>query len=486
MPVPKFIKDLAVRTAEDVARGAERQTAKRAARGAAKTGKELVADLWAKGLPEEARVVRPAQVKAEPRMEKRKKEQPKVANLAVSLSKRRAPEPKELSVFDLEGQPFVTSMSDLSAAGDDILAVNDVPLSVPVKRMGGQDYMFDAPGSVWAADLGNAGRHMAAARELRRDTGKDPVFLPWAMGPTAIDFAHMPREVMLQYAAEALGKRDRNRLTKDIRAVVPEFRELGDPASTEAFREAAGSQRAALNRLLDQYRERGGLGIGEARYATTDTEQLGLPLTSLRNVGVIDTSAGLAPSGHPSYRTSIPGEGVGRLKEPIGALDLLPGLLEGSGATGPFDFPVGVNPGVKSPLRALQMAPRGGIITDEILRQIEDRLAQKKATGGRVEAPDYDYDAARTAGVRPDKYGHLPDTYKLPNHMTFSDDSVYSTPEQQGGHWSRAADGKWVFWPSQYNMAQHPMRQMDSYFREVEQPHGNYAVYPSDFRLQPR
>lgn len=378
MPVPKFLKDLAVRAAEDAARGAERQTIKRGARGAAKTGKELVSELWAKGLPEEARVVRPAQVKAEPRIEKRKKEQPKVSKLAVTLSKARAPEPKELSVFDLEGRPFITSMSDLSAAGDDILAVNDVPLAAPVKRMGGQDYMFDAPGSVWAADLGNAGSHLALARELRRKTGEDPLFMPWAMGPTAIDFAHMPREVMLQYAAEALGKREKGRLTKDVRTVVPEFREMGDPASTEAFREASGKQRAALNRLLDQYRERGGLGIGEARYATTDVDQLGRPLTSLRNVGVIDTGAGLQPSGHPSYRTSIPGGGIGRLKEPVGALELLPELMAEADLRDPFGFPVGVTPGQKSPLRSLQMAPKGGVITDKMLRAIEQRLAVKR------------------------------------------------------------------------------------------------------------
>lgn len=328
-------------------------------------------------MPPELRVVRPATVKPEPRIEPRKKEQPKVARMEVALSKRRAPEPKKLSVFDLEGKPFITSMSDLSAAGDDVVAINDVPLASPVKRMGGQDYMFDAPGSVWAADIGNAGRHMALARELRRETGEDPLFMPWAMGPKAIDFAHMPREVMLQYDAAALGARDRNKLAKDIRGIVPEFRSVEDPASIEVFREAVGGQRAALNRLLDQYRERGGLGLGEARYATTDTEQLGRPLTSLYNVGVIDARAGLQPSNHPSYRTAIPGEGVGRLQEPVGALELLPELMAEAELIDPFGFPVGVVEGVKSPLRALQMKPKGGIITDKMLREIEKRLAVK-------------------------------------------------------------------------------------------------------------
>lgn len=333
-------------------------------------------------LPPEAkkpRVVRPAEAKPEPRMEPRKKEQPKVARLSVVLSERRAPEPKKLSVFDLEGKPFITSMSDLSAAGDDVLAVNDVVLPEPVKRMGGQDYMFDAPGSVWASDLGQAGRHLALARELRRETGQDPLFLPWQMGPKAIDFAHMPRELMLRYASEALGARDKKRLTKDVKAIVPEFRALDDPASVEMFREAAGAQRGALNRLMDQYRERGGLGMGEARWAMTDTEQLGRPLTSLYNVGVIDARGALAPSGHPSYRTALPGGGVGRLEEEIGALDLLPELMAEAGIDDPFGFPIGVVEGVKSPLRAMQMAPKGGVITDKKLRKIEERLAVKKA-----------------------------------------------------------------------------------------------------------
>jgi hypothetical protein len=57
---------------------------------------------------------------------------------------------------------------------------------------------------------------------------------------------------------------------------------------------------------------------------------------------------------------------------------------------------------------------------------------QKKRAGGRIRyqqggdverpfdgaAPDYDIEGARAAGVTPDERGHLPDTYKLPNHIT--------------------------------------------------------------------
>lgn len=323
--------------------------------------------------------VKPAAVaKPEMRIEPRKKEAAKVEKLEVELAPRATREAKPLSVFDLEGRPFVTSMSDLSAAGDDIVGINDVPLREPMRRMGGQDYMFDAPGSVWAADLGSAGRHLELARKLKAETGREPLFMPWAMGPTSIDFSHMPRELMLRYATETLGKKGGQGLAKDIQAVVPEFRSLEDPGSVEAFREATGSRRDALNRLLDQYRERGGLGMGEARWATTDLPQVGAPLTTLRNVGVIESGAGLSPSTHPSYRTSILGEGIGRLEEPVGALELLPDILAAAGQTDPFGFPVGVVKGVKSPLRTLQIGPKGGVITEDMLRAIEARLAARK------------------------------------------------------------------------------------------------------------
>jgi hypothetical protein len=319
--------------------------------------------------------VRPAARAFDPRIEKRKGETPKIEKMELDLSARRGGEPESLSVFDLEGEPFITSMSDMAAAGDSVLAVDDVALSAPVRRLGGQDYMFDTPNSVWAADLKNAADHLELARALKLETGKDPLFLPWAMGPTAIDFSHMPRELMLRYSEANMPKGAQKRLAADIRGVLPDFKALDDPASVELFREATGKRRAALNRLLDQYRDEGGMGIGAARLAMTDLEQIGLPLTSLRNVGRISSRSELEPSTHPSYRTSIPGEGVGRLRENVGALELLPAIMADAGLSDPFGFPVGVVEGVKSPLRSLQMKPKGGVITDRVLRAMEARRA---------------------------------------------------------------------------------------------------------------
>lgn len=311
----------------------------------------------------------------DPRIESRRGELPKVETMEVSLAARPTQQPADISVFDLEGRPFITSMSDLSAAGDEVVGIDDVRLPQPVSRMGGQDYMFDQSGQVWAADLASATKHQELAEALRAQTGQDPLFMPWSMAPPAIDFSHMPRELMLRYSQANMPKRTQQRLAKDIQTVVPEFIDIGDPKSVGAFLDAAGARRGQLNRLLDRYRDEGGLGLGSARMAMTDAEQLGRPLTSLRNVGYIASDIPPMPSQHPSYPYAIPGGGIGRLREDIGALELLPDLRRSAGIEGPFDFPVGVVRGVKSPLRSLQMKPKGGVITEDILRDIEARLA---------------------------------------------------------------------------------------------------------------
>ncbi len=71
---------------------------------------------------------------------------------------------------------------------------------------------------------------------------------------------------------------------------------------------------------------------------------------------------------------------------------------------------------------------------------------------------DYDLMGAFSAGIKPDgDRGHFPDTFKLPNHPTFSDQSQYSTKDAPGGKWGTDADGKDTFTPSPW-MAKDPAR----------------------------
>jgi hypothetical protein len=271
-------------------------------------------------------------------------------------------------------------MSDLSDAGSLIHAINGVEFDQPLETLGGQGYMFYTPDQVWAMDRGNAERHAALAGALRQQTGKDPIFAPWLMGPQSIDFSHMPREAMLKYGMANMNTTGRQRLADTVRRFVPEFRDPSDPASMEAFLRASGKARFGLNKALDQFRDAGGLGLGAARLATSSPELLNSRLTGLHNIGIIDARAPLGVSDHFSYDTGLHGQGLGTLSDEerrLGALALLPDIMYEHNMLDPFDFPVGVVPGVKSPLRSMQMGPKGAIITDNTLRRLEQLIDRR-------------------------------------------------------------------------------------------------------------
>jgi hypothetical protein len=324
-----------------------------------------------------AYTVKPAEVATDPRIETRKKEQQKIRDLELEIQPRALEEPPTESIFDLEGRGLLTTMSDLSAAGDDVLAVNNVRLQRPFSRQGGQGFIFENPGEVWAADKNNAKAIQAAAAELEQQTGKPTILAPFTMGPLSSMFSHHPRGLQYAYADAALDAPEKVVLAENIRGILPEWTDFSDPDAYMTFMRASGKRRGQLNKLMDQFRERGGLGKGEAVYGTTDLDQLGAPMLALRNLGEVNTRFGLSESKNPAYSTGVPGQGLAKLKEEnLGALSLFPALMEQYGYRTPFDFPVGVNKGVASPLRAFQLKPQPTIITDKVLRFLDDLRAQ--------------------------------------------------------------------------------------------------------------
>lgn len=84
------------------------------------------------------------------------------------------------------------------------------------------------------------------------------------------------------------------------------------------------------------------------------------------------------------------------------------------------------------------------------------------------ESKDYDYPAAIKAGVKPDERGHWPDTYKLPTHITFSDESKFSDSKHQGGHWEHIEGDHWTFAPGPENLKHHSIAELEQYFKEYE------------------
>lgn len=82
---------------------------------------------------------------------------------------------------------------------------------------------------------------------------------------------------------------------------------------------------------------------------------------------------------------------------------------------------------------------------------------------------DYDYGAFKMSGQQQSDNGHYPDTYKLPNHMTFSEESQYSGKDgNEGGHWSQLGEDRWSFKPGATNYQNHSSDDMQDYFKAVE------------------
>jgi len=68
-----------------------------------------------------------------------------------------------------------------------------------------------------------------------------------------------------------------------------------------------------------------------------------------------------------------------------------------------------------------------------------------------------------------DKKQHLNDTYKKPNHPTFSKESKYSgTDGYTGGEWVEGKNGDWSYVASPTNLKMRSEIQMQDYFKRVE------------------
>lgn len=70
------------------------------------------------------------------------------------------------------------------------------------------------------------------------------------------------------------------------------------------------------------------------------------------------------------------------------------------------------------------------------------------------------------------KLGHFPDTYKLPNHRTFSNESIYSRGPMMGGNWVNDS----TFSPSIINRQQYP-----NIYKE-DRPYTEREIYGSEYQ----
>ena len=91
-------------------------------------------------------------------------------------------------------------------------------------------------------------------------------------------------------------------------------------------------------------------------------------------------------------------------------------------------------PPAAAPAPAVQPAPASAPQQTQLTPEQEQQFQQWKAKYAPNDSgQDYDLRGAFKAGVVPAANGHMPDTFKLPNHPTFSNESQYATPNAP--HW---------------------------------------------------
>jgi hypothetical protein len=326
----------------------------------------------------------------DPRFDPRVKEQDMLRNLEAEIVERADTQPMPgLSLSELEGEDFVTSMTDRTRAGAEVRSINRIELIDPIYLPGGQGFMFNNPSAVWASAEMPSRQILEMARELKSKSGKDPLYIPWRMAPSGGDFATTTGELMLGYAASNMTKATKKALDKAIRAYrtkgsmvkgkrvgagrkIEGWKGIDDPSAVQAWRNAPDSVRKELMNMMDvEFRNKGGLSIGAARLINADPTQLVGRDAGIQNVGRIFADIDIFESDHPSYPFAVPGSGVGVLRKADEAtvFDLLPEARFGASQKKVKDP---ANPTAQE-VRALQMKPYGGTITEKILRRMEAR-----------------------------------------------------------------------------------------------------------------
>ena len=101
---------------------------------------------------------------------------------------------------------------------------------------------------------------------------------------------------------------------------------MDDPSAPAVWRSTPDALRKELMNMMDvRFRDQGGLSIGEARLAVTDPGQADAADAQIQNVGRIFTDKDVIErSGHFSYPRGVPGEGIGRIDQPVGIFELMP------------------------------------------------------------------------------------------------------------------------------------------------------------------
>lgn len=292
----------------------------------------------------------------------RAREMPKIEDMQRTVTGSQFDAP-EVSLVDFEGRPFMTHISDRTDAGVVLEGYGGVNFESPVSLQGGQDFMFNTPGAVWASGKGPATSYMRMADALKKETGQNPLWMPFRMAPTGSDFSTMTGEAAIAFSSANMSPGPKRSLNAAMKKVVPGWTSVDDPEMIPLWAGLSGGKRKAGLGVIDKFRDAGASSVSQARTAVSDPRQLGARDWQLMNVGEIDAAGKPFDSGHRTYNTAIPGQGVGRLKEDVTVFDMIADQLRKKGPEytgGPDKF--------SEPF--LRNNPMGGVITEDLLRNL--------------------------------------------------------------------------------------------------------------------
>lgn len=117
----------------------------------------------------------------------------------------------------------------------------------------------------------------------------------------------------------------------------------------------------------------------------------------------------------------------------------------------------------------------------------EEKLFQAwiAKTGKGRDLGDYDLRGAWKADSKASTNGHLPDTWKKPNHPTFSDQSMYNgTDGLAGGKWIGDDKAGWSFQPGATNLSLYGLPNLEKYMAQRE-PGVKLLTMPPPPAVQP-
>ena len=169
--------------------------------------------------------------------------------------------------------------------------------------------------------------------------------------------------------------------------MIPDWVGIDDPKSLSQYGALPDKKRKLLKNLMDKkYRDKGGISITQARLAVSDQSQLNAPVSGFQNVGLFDMDRGNVPGGgNATYPSSVGGDYLGTLDTDITAMDLNPERLvravnkKGEFTTGPQG--IDLLSTRDAPRRAMEVGTWGGVITEELIRDLASKGFKIDANG---------------------------------------------------------------------------------------------------------